>query len=123
MQESGEMYLETILILGKRNNTVRAVNVAEEMRISKASVSRALGRLKDEGCLIVDRAGNIAFTEKGRQIAEKIYERHLVLTEVIMTLGVERETAAADACRIEHVISDRTFQAMKDHIKKHGKQE
>lgn len=123
MQESGEMYLETILILGKRNNTVRAVNVAEEMRISKASVSRALGRLKDEGCLIVDRAGNIAFTEKGRQIAEKIYERHLVLTEVIMSLGVERETAAADACRIEHVISDRTFQAMKDHIKKHGKQE
>ena len=123
MQESGEMYLETILILGKRNNTVRAVNVAEEMRISKASVSRALGRLKDEGCLIVDRAGNIAFTEKGRQIAEKIYERHLVLTEVIMSLGVERETATADACRIEHVISDRTFQAMKDHIKKHGKQE
>ena len=123
MQESGEMYLETILILGKRNNTVRAVNVAEEMRISKASVSRALGRLKDEGCLIVDRAGNIAFTEKGRQIAEKIYERHLVLTEVIMSLGVERETATADACRIEHVISDCTFQAMKDHITKHGKQD
>ena len=123
MQESGEMYLETILILGKRNNTVRAVNVAEEMRISKASVSRALGRLKDEGCLIVDRAGNIAFTEKGRQIAEKIYERHLVLTEVIMSLGVDRETATADACRIEHVISDITFQAMKDHIKRYGKQE
>ncbi|MBQ1343794.1 MAG: metal-dependent transcriptional regulator [Firmicutes bacterium] len=117
------MYLETILILGKRSNTVRAVNVAEEMRISKASVSRALGRLKDEGCLIVDGAGNIAFTEKGRQIAEKIYERHLVLTEVIMSLGVDRETAAADACKIEHDISDITFQAMKNHIKQYGKQE
>ena len=123
MQESGEMYLETILILGKRSNSVRAVNVAEEMRISKASVSRALSRLKDEGCLIVDGAGNIAFTEKGRQIAEKIYERHLVLTEVIMSLGVDRETATADACKIEHVISDRTFQAMKDHIRKYGKQD
>ena len=123
MQESGEMYLETILILGKRRDSVRAVNVAEEMRISKASVSRALSRLKDEGCLIVDRAGNIAFTEKGRQLAEKIYERHLVLTEVIMSLGVDRETATADACKIEHVISDRTFQAMKDHIRKYGKQE
>lgn len=123
MQESGEMYLETILILGKRSNTVRAVNVAEEMRISKASVSRALSRLKDEGCLIVDGAGNIAFTEKGRQIAEKIYERHLVLTEVIMSLGVDRETATADACKIEHDISDITFQAMKNHIKQYGKQE
>ena len=123
MQESGEMYLETILILGKRSNSVRAVNVAEEMRISKASVSRALSRLKDEGCLIVDGAGNIAFTEKGRQIAEKIYERHLVLTEVIMSLGVDRETATADACKIEHVISDRTFQAMKDHIRKYCEQE
>lgn len=123
MQESGEMYLETILILGKRSNTVRAVNVAEEMRISKASVSRALSRLKDEGCLIVDGAGNIAFTEKGRQIAEKIYERHLVLTEVIMSLGVDRETATADACKIEHVISDVTFQAMKDHIRKYGERE
>ncbi len=108
MQESGEMYLETILILGKRSNTVRAVNVAEEMRLSKASVSRA---------------GNIAFTEKGRQLAEKIYERHLVLTEVIMSLGVDRETAAADACKIEHDISDITFQAMKNHIKQYGKQE
>ncbi len=123
MQESGEMYLETILILGKRSNSVRAVNVAEEMRISKASVSRALSRLKDEGCLIVDGAGNIAFTEKGRQIAEKIYERHLVLTEVIMSLGVDRETATADACKIEHVISDVTFQAMKDHIRKYGERE
>ena len=123
LQESGEMYLETILILGKRRDSVRAVNVAEEMRISKASVSRALSRLKDEGCLIVDGAGNIAFTENVRQIAEKIYERHLVLTEVIMSLGVDRETATADACRIEHVISDVTFQAMKDHIKQYGKQE
>lgn len=121
MQESGEMYLETILILGKRYPTVRAVQVAEAMGISKASVSRALTRLKQEGCLIVDAQGNIAFTERGRQIAERIYERHLVLTEVIMSLGVDRETAAADACKMEHDISDETFDAMKKHAEKYGK--
>ena len=120
MQESGEMYLETILILGKSRDTVRAVQVAEAMGISKASVSRALTRLKQEGCLIVDAQGNIAFTEKGRQIAERIYERHLVLTEVIMSLGVDRETAAADACKMEHDISERTFRAMQEHLNKHS---
>ena len=120
MQESGEMYLETILILGKSRDTVRAVQVAEAMGISKASVSRALTRLKQEGCLIVDAQGSIAFTEKGRQIAERIYERHLVLTEVIASLGVDRETAAADACKMEHDISDRTFRAMKEHLKQHS---
>ena len=120
MQESGEMYLETILILGKSRDTVRAVQVAEAMGISKASVSRALTRLKQEGYLIVDVQGNIAFTEKGRQIAERIYERHLVLTEVIASLGVDRETAAADACKMEHDISERTFRAMQEHLKQHS---
>ena len=117
MHESGEMYLETILILGIKRNMVRAVDVAEEMRISKASVSRALGRLKDEQCIIVDGNGHIAFTEKGRSIAEKIYERHQVLTEILMALGVDRETATADACKMEHDISDATFDAMKQHLK------
>ncbi len=115
MRESGEMYLETILILGKSKNTVRAIDVADEMNISKASVSRALGILKREECIIVDNNGHIAFTEKGRKIAEKIYERHEVLTEIIMALGVDRETAAADACKIEHDISDKTFEAMRKH--------
>ena len=117
MHESGEMYLETILILGIKRNLVRAVDVAEAMHISKASVSRALGRLREEKCIIVDGDGHIAFTEKGRKIAEKIYERHQVLTEIIMALGVDQETATADACKIEHDISDATFDAMKEHLR------
>ena len=117
MHESGEMYLETILILGIKRNMVRAVDVAEEMHISKASVSRALSRLKGESCIIVDADGHIAFTEKGRKIAEKIYERHQVLSEILMALGVDPETAAADACKMEHDISDATFEAMKTHLR------
>ena len=121
MRESGEMYLETILVLGIKHNMVRAIDIAEEMHISKASVSRALARLRDEKCIIVDGDGHIAFTEKGRQIADKIYERHQVLTDIIMALGVDRETAVADACKIEHDISDKTFAAMKEHLKKKSK--
>ena len=117
MHESGEMYLETILILGLRKNLVRAVDVAEEMRLSKPSVSRALAKLKGDSCIIVDENGHIAFTEKGRAIAEKIYERHQVLTEILMAIGVEREIAARDACKMEHDISDETFDAMKRHLK------
>ena len=117
MQESGEMYLETILILGQRKNLVRAVDVATEMGLSKPSVSRALVRLKQDACIIVDENGHIAFTEKGRAIAEKIYERHRVLTEILMAIGVDREIAAADACKMEHDISDETFDAMKRHLK------
>ena len=117
MYESGEMYLETILILGIRQNYVRAVDVAEEMHLSKPSVSRALGKLKAEACIIVDENGHIAFTEKGRAIAEKIYERHQVLTEILVAIGVDREIAAADACKMEHDISDETFSAMKQHLK------
>ena len=110
------MYLETILILGQRKNLVRAVDVAAEMRLSKPSVSRALVKLKADACIIVDENGHIAFTEKGRAIAEKIYERHRVLTEILMALGVDRETAARDACKMEHDISDETFAAMKRHL-------
>ena len=118
MHESGEMYLETILILGQRKNLVRAVDVATEMQLSKPSVSRALVRLKQDACIIVDENGHIAFTEKGRAIAEKIYERHQVLTEILMAIGVNREIAAKDACKMEHDISDETFDAMKRHLKK-----
>ena len=117
MHESGEMYLETILILGQRKNLVRAVDVATEMGLSKPSVSRALVRLKNDECIIVDENGHIAFTEKGRAIAEKIYERHQVLTEILMAIGVNREIAAKDACKMEHDISDETFDAMKRHLK------
>ena len=117
MQESGEMYLETILILGQRKNLVRAVDVATEMKLSKPSVSRALVKLKNDACIIVDENGHIAFTEKGRAIAEKIYERHQVLTDILMAIGVNREIAAKDACKMEHDISDETFDAMKRHLK------
>ncbi|MBR7020117.1 MAG: metal-dependent transcriptional regulator [Lachnospiraceae bacterium] len=116
--ESGEMYLETILILGQAHPEVHAVDIAAEMNISKASVSRALGRLKDENCLIIDASGRIAFTEKGRGIAEKIYERHQVLTTMLVSLGVSEHIAAEDACKIEHDISDETFAKIKEHYAK-----
>ncbi|MCF0247883.1 MAG: metal-dependent transcriptional regulator [Synergistes sp.] len=120
IKESGEMYLETILILSKRNNIVRAIDVAEEMNFSKPSVSRALGKLKSDRLIIVDNEGSIAFTEKGRTIAEKIYERHITLAKCLMLLGVDEKTAAADACKIEHDISDETFAAIKKHISEHS---
>lgn len=121
MHESGEMYLETILVLGQRKNLVRAVDVATEMQLSKPSVSRALVKLKNDACIIVDENGHIAFTEKGRAIAEKIYERHQVLTDILTAIGVDREIAAKDACKMEHDISDETFAAMKRHLKKRQK--
>ena len=119
--ESGEMYLETILILSKTLNEVHAVDISAEMGISKPSVSRALGRLKDENCLIIDASGRIAFTEKGRSIAEKIYERHQVLTQMLVSLGVNEAAAAEDACKIEHDLSDETFEKIKGHFTKMGK--
>lgn len=115
--ESGEMYLETILVLSQRNNTVRSVDVAEEMGFSKASVSRAMSKLKNDKYIIIDKDGLIALTENGRKIAEKIYERHTLLTEFLMRLGVDEETASADACKIEHDLSDVTFEAIKNHAK------
>ena len=117
MQESGEMYLETILRLGKKNNTVRSVDIAEEMNFSKASVSRAVSKLKKDAYIIVDNSGYIALTEKGHELASRIYERHVVLTRVLTDLGVDEETAAQDACRMEHVVSDKSFEAIKKHLK------
>ncbi len=113
MQESGEMYLETILILGKKQNKVRAVDIVDEMGFSKPSVSRAMAKLKTDECIIVDSAGYIALTEKGREIAEKIYERHQLLSEILISLGVDATTAAEDACKMEHDISDESLEAIK----------
>ena len=121
MQESGEMYLETILILKGKKETVRAIDVAEDMGFSKPSVSRALSILKEENCIAVDEKGSITLTRKGSQIAKKIYERHVVLSDMLMALGVDKKTALEDACRIEHVISDKTFAAIKQHKAKYGK--
>lgn len=113
--ESGEMYLETILVLSKKHNTVRSIDIAEEMGVSKPSVSRAMAKLKADRYLLMEEDGHITLTASGREIAEKIYERHTLLTRFLMQLGVDEETAAADACKIEHDISDKTFEAMKAH--------
>ena len=121
MHESGEMYLETILILGKKNNKVRSIDVAEEMGFSKASVSRAMSKLRQDEYIIIDSEGHIALTEKGHELANRIYERHVVLTMMLTDLGVDEKTAAEDACKMEHVISDTTFTAIKKHMReKHG---
>ncbi len=120
IQESGEMYLENILILSEKKATVRAIDVAENMGFSKPSVSRALGLLKAEGHIAVDPLGAITLTDSGRALATAIYERHRILTAVLMSLGVSDKAAAADACRIEHYISDETFEAVKQHMKAHG---
>ena len=114
IQESGEMYLETILILSKKLPHVRSIDVANHMNYSKPSVSRGVGILKEDGHVIMDDSGFLILTDSGKAIAEKIYERHLVLTDLLERIGVEPETAAADACRVEHVISDETFAKLKD---------
>ena len=113
LQESGEMYLETILILSKKNNFVRSIDISEYMGYSKPSVSRAMSILHKGGYILIDKEGYIALTESGRNVAEKIYERHRVLTLWLTRIGVSRECAAEDACRIEHVISDESFLALK----------
>jgi len=113
MRESGEMYLETILVLKQKKEIVRAIDVAEEMELSRPSVSRGLGKLREAECLTVAPNGNLEFTDKGRAIAEKIYERHRVLSFLLTKIGVDEKVAADDACRIEHVISDETFAALK----------
>ncbi|MCR5761610.1 MAG: metal-dependent transcriptional regulator [Sphaerochaetaceae bacterium] len=117
MKESGEMYLETILVLSQNSEVVRSIDVARERGYSKPSVSRGLGILRDEGHIAFDNNGHITLTESGRKIAEKIYERHNVLTRLLMNAGVDEETASEDACRIEHVISDKTFDIIKAKLK------
>lgn len=116
IHESGEMYLETIYILSKKSNAVRSIDVCEYMGYSKPSVSRAMSILKQGGYVSVDNDGHLSLTDIGLEIAEKIYERHNILTKILTALGVDEATAADDACRIEHVISEESFNAMKKHL-------
>ncbi|MCI6908778.1 MAG: metal-dependent transcriptional regulator [Clostridiaceae bacterium] len=117
LQESGEMYLESIVVLRARLGNVRAIDIANFTGYTKPSVSRALGLLKTEGFVTVDAAGHIALTPEGENVAGRIYERHQVLTRFFTALGVSPETAERDACRIEHVISDETFDMLCEHGK------
>ena len=113
MQESGEMYLEAILVLSKRSGFVRSVDVGEYLGYSKPSVSRAMGILRKGDYIRMDRDGALTLTDSGREIAEKIYERHTLLSSLLIRLGVSEQTATADACKLEHDISDESFQAIK----------
>lgn len=115
LQESGEMYLETILILSKKNKNVRSIDVCEYMGFSKPSVSRAMSILRSGGYVEMDATGYLTLTESGLEVAKRTYERHEVLTALFESLGVSKETAEDDACRIEHCISDETFNALKKH--------
>lgn len=116
LQESGEMYLETILILSKKSPFVRSIDVGEYMGFSKPSVSRAVGLLKKGGYIAVSEEGHLTLTEAGYEIANKIYERHTLLTQYLIRLGVSPEVATEDACKMEHDISDETFEAIKRHV-------
>lgn len=118
LQESGEMYLETIFELLRKNGTVRSVDIVAEMGFAKSSVSESLKNLKEKRLIKVDKEGFISLTEDGASIAKTIYERHIVLSDALIKLGVKSETAEKDACRIEHVISEETFEAIKNFVKK-----
>ena len=120
IQESGEMYLETIYILSQKMGAVRSIDVGEYMGYSKPSVSRAVGILKKGGYLLMDKDGYLTLTESGLAVAKKIYERHTLLTDFLIRLGVNEKTAVEDACKIEHDISDETFDALKKHAKLHS---
>lgn len=117
IQESAENYLETILILQKRNGYVRSIDIANELEFSKPSISVAMKNLRNNGFIKVDDDGSITLLESGRVIAEKMYERHLLFTELLIALGVDPKIASNDACKIEHVISEETFEAIKKHAK------
>ena len=119
MQESGENYLETILMLKQEKGYVRSIDIAQKLDFSKPSVSRAVGLLRENGYITMDpKEGWIELTDKGRAGAERMYERHQLLSQWLMALGVSEAVAVSDACRIEHVISEETFQRMKAHIQK-----
>ena len=113
IQESGEMYLETILRLSQTSGHVRAIDVGEEMGYSKPSVSRAMSILKQGGYIVIEPDGSIVLTDTGREIAEKIYARHTLITNFLISIGVDKETATEDACKMEHGISDASFEAIK----------
>ena len=121
LHESAEMYLETIYRLSMEQHCVRSIDVAESLNYSRASVSRAVGLLKKDGYLEMDEDGFLNLTELGKSTAEKIYERHMILTAALKALGVDEESATEDACRIEHVISDKSLAAIKAHMKQYEK--
>ena len=116
VHESGEMYLEAIHVLTKKNGHVRSIDVSEYLGYSKPSVSRAMGILRSGGYITVEKDGSINLTDTGREIAEKIYARHTLLTKLLIHIGVSEETAAEDACKLEHAISDESFEALKRYV-------
>ena len=116
IHESAENYLETILVLQKRNGYVRSIDIATELNFSKPSISNAMKQLSSKGYIQMDESRLITLTEKGRQVAEQIYERHQLISEFLEILGVDSQTAAEDACKIEHVLSKETFEKFKDHV-------
>ena len=120
LQESGEMYLETIYILSQKSSSVRSINVGDYMGFSKPSVSRAVGILKKGGYVVMDKDGYLSLTDSGLEVAKKIYERHTTLTDFLVRLGVDKNTAVEDACKMEHDISDETFEALKRHANKYS---
>lgn len=117
IQESGEMYLETILILSRSTPHVRSIDIVEHMGFSKPSVSRAVGLLRNGGYICVDDDGYITLTDLGLEVAEKIYDRHNILTSFLVSIGVSEDVAASDACKIEHVLSDESLEAIKKQLK------
>ena len=121
LNESAEMYLETIYVLSQEKIHVRSIDVAESLGYSRPSISRAVGLLKKDGYLLMDNGGFLTLTETGKSVAEKIYERHIILTAALKALGVDEDTASVDACKIEHVISDKSLAAIMSHMKQYGK--
>lgn len=121
IQESGQMYLESILVLSKKLDHVRSIDICEYMNYSKPSVSRAVGLLKNGGFITVDGKGYIYLTDEGYELASKIYERHTIITRVLTAIGISEDTAAEDACKLEHVLSDESFDAIKKLMLKHEK--
>lgn len=121
LYESGQMYLEAIYVLLQKKDKIRAIDIGAYLGYTKPSVSRAVGVLKRDEFISVDTEGYITLTKKGRSLAEQLYERHTILTKTLVALGVDEETAADDACRIEHVISDKSFDAVKKHYLKFEK--
>lgn len=120
LQESGEMYLETIYILSQKSSSVRSIDVGDYMGFSKPSVSRAVGILKRGGYVVMDKEGYLSLTDSGLEVAKKIYERHTTLADFLVRLGVDKNTAVEDACKMEHDISDETFEALKRHADKYA---
>ena len=120
LQESGEMYIEAIYVLSQKSSNVRSIDVGEYLGYSKPSVSRAIGVLKKEGLVETNDCGYLVLTKEGKLLGKRIYERHTILSQMLINLGVDEKTASEDACRIEHYISDKTFKAIKKHLKEYG---